>query len=375
LTNIANGRVENSRCSFGYAGIAITSSSNITVLNNAIFGNSIGADQGSGGLGIGFSRNILIKNNNISNNFRDELGIGSSNNITVTGNILSGGAGLGSATVLITGSADMIIVNNTISNSVHYGFILDSSNRTQVYHNKFIYNSENARQSGGTNDTWDNGYPSGGNYWADYGYYFQAQDNCSGPSQNICTGPDGIGDTPYVLQTGQKDRYPLVVHNFVVTRVGAPPSVVQGKTVPINVTIQSLGNVVEGSVAIALSFDNTLISSQTVTGLACRCDAPLERVLIFPWNTGVLLEKGVPPGKYLLTATLSGIPLEANPSNLNKSSSPVEVIGSPSTPLLSLYGAGPFLTWGSAFSSIAITGVAVFAVWRAHFRNKQKTPN
>src|SRR2546421_3088259 len=59
-----------------------------------------------------------------------------------------------------------------------------------------------------------------------YKYYFQAQDNCSGPGQNVCTGPDGIGDIPYVLQTGQKDRYPLVVHDIVVTSVETSPSVI-----------------------------------------------------------------------------------------------------------------------------------------------------
>jgi len=372
LTNIANGRVENSKCSFGYAGIAINSSSNITVLNNQIFGNSIDGNFGTaGGLGIAFSKNIVVRNNNISNNIRDELVIGSSNNITIAGNILSGSGGIASVTMYIYSSADLTIVNNTISRSTHFGFLLDSSNRTLVYHNTFIYNNPNAQQIGGTNDTWDNGYPSGGNYWADYGYYFQAADNCSGPGQNVCTGPDGIGDIPYVLQTGQKDRYPLVVHDVVVTNVETSPSVIQGKTTPISVTIQNLGNVVERSFIVTLSFNYTLIASQNVTGFSSFTD----RMLNFSWHTGVLLDKGVPPGKYILTATASSLPLEANPSDSMKSSNPVEVIGFPPTPLLPLAYAGPILAWSSIIISIAAIGVAIFSMLLAQFRTKKRALN
>jgi len=52
---------------------------------------------------------------------------------------------------------------------------------------------------------WDDGYPSGGNYWSDY----NGTDLFSGPYQNI-TGSDGIGDTPYVIDENNRDRYPLM---------------------------------------------------------------------------------------------------------------------------------------------------------------------
>ena len=46
-------------------------------------------------------------------------------------------------------------------------------------------------ESGGYND-WDNGYPSGGNYWSVY----SGVDNNHGINQDI-PGSDGIGDTPH----------------------------------------------------------------------------------------------------------------------------------------------------------------------------------
>jgi hypothetical protein len=52
---------------------------------------------------------------------------------------------------------------------------------------------------------WDDGYPSGGNYWSDY----RGVDLYSGPYQNE-TGSDGIGDTPYVIDENNVDHYPLM---------------------------------------------------------------------------------------------------------------------------------------------------------------------
>ncbi len=62
-------------------------------------------------------------------------------------------------------------------------------------------------------NTWDDGYPSGGNYWSDY----QSSDFYCGPYQNM-TGSDGLGDTPYVIDANNTDHYPLT------NPYGSPPS-------------------------------------------------------------------------------------------------------------------------------------------------------
>lgn len=56
-----------------------------------------------------------------------------------------------------------------------------------------------------TNIIWDNGYPSGGNYWEN----LPKEDEYSGPGQDI-PGADGISDRPYSPGIGGPDRYPLV---------------------------------------------------------------------------------------------------------------------------------------------------------------------
>ena len=54
-------------------------------------------------------------------------------------------------------------------------------------------------------NTWDDGYPSGGNYWSDYADI----DQYCGPYQNE-TGPDGIWDHPYEIDENNIDHYPIV---------------------------------------------------------------------------------------------------------------------------------------------------------------------
>jgi hypothetical protein len=53
-------------------------------------------------------------------------------------------------------------------------------------------------------NVWDDGYPSGGNYWSNY----TGVDVKSGPNQDQ-PGSDGIGDSPHVIDANNKDNYPL----------------------------------------------------------------------------------------------------------------------------------------------------------------------
>ncbi len=97
------------------------------------------------------------------------------------------------------------VMNNNITNN-YFGILSQSASSNTIYHNNFLFNDDQAWEESCTNQ-WDNGYPSGGNYWSDY----SGTDTMSGAGQNI-PGADGIGDTPYIggdMMIGQ-DNYPLM---------------------------------------------------------------------------------------------------------------------------------------------------------------------
>jgi parallel beta-helix repeat protein len=98
------------------------------------------------------------------------------------------------------------IINNTVIENSYGIYLWDASNN-RIYHNNLIANEVNGVTGDG--NQWDDGYPSGGNYWSDY----TGVDQYSGPGQNE-TGSDGIGDTPYLIPGGSnRDHYPLMNPN------------------------------------------------------------------------------------------------------------------------------------------------------------------
>jgi parallel beta-helix repeat protein len=99
------------------------------------------------------------------------------------------------------------IVGNDFANNTRYGiYIIWSCYYNRVFHNNFVNNTVQAHvDPSSSGNVWDDGYPSGGNYWNDY----TGVDNFSGPHQNE-TGSDGIGDTAYVIYANNVDNYPLM---------------------------------------------------------------------------------------------------------------------------------------------------------------------
>jgi len=135
--------------------------------------------NGSNGIEMGFSFNNVILNNTISGNTWNGIYLAYSDGNTIT--------------------------KNNVSNNGH-GIFLALSDGNKIYHNSFISNGngEQAFDLGNFNQ-WDDGYPSGGNYWSDY----NGSDYLSGPGQNQ-PGRDGIGDIPYDILANARDRFPLM---------------------------------------------------------------------------------------------------------------------------------------------------------------------
>ena len=126
-----------------------------------------------------------------------------SDNNTLTNNICLNNKERG---IFIEWSSDNnTLTNNTFSNN-QVGIYLDAySDNNLICHNNFMNNTTQAYDIG--TNYWDNGYPSGGNYWSGY----TGVDNYRGENQDI-PGSDNIGDTPYnILPYGyNRDHYPLM---------------------------------------------------------------------------------------------------------------------------------------------------------------------
>jgi len=158
-------------------------------------------------------------------------------------------------------------------------------------------------QTPGYPNFWDNGYPSGGNYWSDY----NGTDLFSGPYQNE-TGSDGIGDTPYGIDENNQDRYPLMKpypwgpHDVGVTSTTTSKTVVgQGFNVNVSITIFNYGDYAETFDVTA--YANTTIIATFPTILTSRNSTTIT----FTWNT-----TGVPYGNYTISATATPVPAETD---------------------------------------------------------------
>jgi parallel beta-helix repeat protein len=293
--------------------------------SNNVSGNNLT----SNGLGIYldfYSDDNLVSGNNIVSNSAEGILLDSSSNTNITGNIVVNngyGVGLvdsansnnvygnnivandGYGIKLDSSSSNSISGNNLTENGV--GVELDSSSKNTFCLNNFLNNTVQVSSSGSTS-VWDGGYPSGGNYWSDY----VGMDVYSGPSQNQ-KGSDGIGDTPYIIDANNRDRYPLVkpfasgVHDVAVTGVLSSKTVIfQGFNTTISVTVANLGDYTETFNVVAY-VDTTSIGSESVT-----VPAGNSSTIAFAWNT-----TGFAYGNHTLSAYAWSVPGETNTSNNN----------------------------------------------------------
>ena len=218
--------------------VSIFDTDNVTLTSNlGIGGQSSPMVIISGGSGISVSNNTLEGDTGTALNLVDVT------NATLAGNWVSD-SGNG---IVVSGANGLnITANNLVRNGVGLTLDLGSLNgifNSVIYHNNFVDNSQHqAAYWPQVAAAFDNGYPSGGNYWSDY----VAIDSCSGPQQNICSGPDGIGDKPYAriweFHYGRLggfgtllDNYPLVSPYGSFSWDTVPPSWSSGSKLTVSI--------------------------------------------------------------------------------------------------------------------------------------------
>ena len=165
---------------------------------NMISGNTAISNTAHG-IMLAQSNSTTVTDNRADNN---EIGIslGDSFGNTVTDNTITDNWRYG---IYLYHSDGNTLFGNTVTNNGD-GVFIETSSNNMIYHNNFISNTRQVYSHDSIN-TWDDGYPSGGNYWSDY----TGVDVKSGPYQNE-TGSDGIGDTPYTIDADNQDNYPLM---------------------------------------------------------------------------------------------------------------------------------------------------------------------
>lgn len=155
---------------------------------NVLIQNNIATSSNEPCILITDSSNILMLDNTIANSL--EAGqIGNSTDVTFSGNnVTESYAGFN-----VTKCSNNTFSGNSFSLNSFGGISLRNSNNNTFFHNNFFDNPIEVSSSDSIN-SWDNG--AEGNYWSSY----------MGTDAN----KDGIGDMPYSINANNTDHYPLM---------------------------------------------------------------------------------------------------------------------------------------------------------------------
>ncbi len=148
------------------------------------------ASGGQWGIHLGVAEHNTVKGNCLVDNMYG-IAVKQSNYNVVKGNTVSGSQW---GIHLQPSSQHNEVFENTVQEN-HIGvYLYSDADNNRIYHNNLIDNDDQAMDY--CVNMWDDGYPSGGNYWSDYG--------------GVDMDGDGIGDTPYIIDADTQDNYPLM---------------------------------------------------------------------------------------------------------------------------------------------------------------------
>ncbi len=227
--------------------------------------------------------------NLVITNYDQGILIDGSCNCQIYNNIMSSNS-------IAINSTDLSTTNTICANIIsenEIGINMTNSNGNMIYYNSFINNNIQAISSLSPN-SWDNGYPDGGNYWSTHA----TTDILSGPDQDE-PGSDGIVDLNYTITPNNIDRYPLAkpysLHDIGITNVITSKIVVgQGFALFIKLDLLNYGTYSE-TFTITIYADTEIITTQPAT-----LEARGFTTLIFEWSTS-----GFTKGNYTINAAAS----------------------------------------------------------------------
>ena len=227
---------------------------------NSISGNKI-TNNGIGIMLVGGSSNNTIFGNNLANNGGGIVLQESSNNAIYANNITE--SELGGISIYWNSAYNRIFENNITNRYTYwagiclYSIPLNSINI--IYHNNFD-NLYQVDIEDSYANLWDDGYPSGGNYWSDH----------------VCTGNPSDGSQPYIIDANNIDHYPFQDPNGwllpppeheLIVYLEAPDHVQPDETSLLNATVDNRGLSNETSVPLQLLINGTIVDSVVIPEL------------------------------------------------------------------------------------------------------------
>ena len=148
-------------------GVFLIGVSNVTIQNCSI--------STDGAISLDGASNVTIVNNTLTGaDFpwyeTGAISIHSSSLVKIVRNVIANGC---SGIIMLESHDNLITENNITGMSTNWphesaAIILYNSTNNTFYHNNFINNAHGVMVNGvSSGNTWDNGYPNGGNYWGD----------------------------------------------------------------------------------------------------------------------------------------------------------------------------------------------------------------
>lgn len=212
---------------FGYSSINVTNCQNVNVTSSIVISDDFGIEvaeatnvvvanndfthAGSAAIVVMDSDNVSVFNNNVAamNGIQIENcteGSFSSNTIlssetgvfiaqsygdTLSGNNVSSITSMG---LWLSSCSNNSFFGNNVSTTSPYGLFIWLSYNNTIFDNNFPGNGSQILCYDNSTNTWDNGLE--GNYWSNY--------------TGVDTDLNGIGDTPYIIDSTNRDDHPLM---------------------------------------------------------------------------------------------------------------------------------------------------------------------